>query len=52
MSISVVAISFNAHDAGQLAQFWAQPMHRRVHDGATEEFAPSPRTPTAGSGLS
>jgi hypothetical protein len=39
MSISVLAISFDAHDAGQLAHFWAQALHRTVNDGATEDFA-------------
>jgi predicted enzyme related to lactoylglutathione lyase len=39
MSISVLAISFDAHDAGQLAHFWAEALHRRVNDGAGEDFA-------------
>jgi predicted enzyme related to lactoylglutathione lyase len=39
MSISVVAISFDAHDAGQLAHFWAEALHRTVNDGASEDFA-------------
>ena len=39
MSISVLAISFDAHDASQLAHFWAQALHRTVNDGATEDFA-------------
>ena len=39
MSISVLAISFDAHDAAQLAHFWAQALHRTVSDSATEEFA-------------
>ena len=39
MSISVLAISFDAHDAGQLAHFWADALHRTVNDGATEDFA-------------
>jgi predicted enzyme related to lactoylglutathione lyase len=39
MSISVLAISFNAHDGGQLAQFWAEALHRTVNDGATEDCA-------------
>jgi hypothetical protein len=39
MSISVLAISFDAHNAAQLAQFWAQALHRTVNDGATEDFA-------------
>ncbi len=37
MSISVLAISFDAQDASQLAHFWAQALHRTVNDGATEE---------------
>jgi hypothetical protein len=39
MSISVLAISFDAHNAAQLAQFWTQALHRTVNDGATEDFA-------------
>jgi hypothetical protein len=39
MSISVLAISFDAHNAAQLAQFWAEALHRTVNDGATEDFA-------------
>jgi len=39
MSISVSAISFDAHDAAELVHFWAQALHRTVNDGATEEFA-------------
>lgn len=39
MSISVLAISFDAHDAARLAHFWAEALHRTVNDGATEDFA-------------
>jgi Glyoxalase-like domain len=39
MSISVLAISFDAHDAARLADFWAQALRRTVNDSATEEFA-------------
>jgi hypothetical protein len=39
MSISVLAISFDAHNAAELAQFWAQALHRSVNDGSTEDFA-------------
>ena len=39
MSISVLGISFDAHNASQLAQFWAQAFHSTVNDGATEDFA-------------
>ena len=39
MSISVLAISFDAHNAAQLAHFWAQALDRKVNDGATEESA-------------
>ena len=39
MSISVLGLSFDAHDAAQLARFWAQALHRTVNDGATEDFA-------------
>jgi predicted enzyme related to lactoylglutathione lyase len=42
MSISVLAISFDAHDAAELAQFWAQALHRTVNDGATADFASIP----------
>jgi len=42
MSISVMAVSFDARDAAQLAQFWAQALHRTVNDGATEDFASIP----------
>ena len=39
MTISVLAISFDAHNAAELAQFWAKALHRTVSDGATEDFA-------------
>jgi predicted enzyme related to lactoylglutathione lyase len=39
MSISVLAISFDAHNATGLAHFWAHALHRTVNDGATEDFA-------------
>jgi predicted enzyme related to lactoylglutathione lyase len=39
MSISVLAISFDARNAVRLAHFWAQVLHRSVNDGATEDFA-------------
>jgi hypothetical protein len=39
MIISVLAISLDAHNAAQLAQFWAQTLHRTVNDGASEDFA-------------
>jgi predicted enzyme related to lactoylglutathione lyase len=39
MSISVLAISVDAHNAARLANFWAQALHRTVNDGATEDFA-------------
>ena len=42
MSISLLGISFDARDAVQLAQFWAQALHRTVSDGATEDFASNP----------
>jgi predicted enzyme related to lactoylglutathione lyase len=42
MSISVLAISVDAHDAAALAHFWAQALHRAVNDGATEDFASIP----------
>ena len=42
MSISMMAVSFDARDAAQLAQFWAQALHRSVDDGATEDFASIP----------
>lgn len=39
MSISVLAITFDAHDACRLAHFWAEALHRTVNGGATEDFA-------------
>jgi predicted enzyme related to lactoylglutathione lyase len=39
MSISALAVSFDAHNAAQLAQFWAEALGRTVNDGATEDFA-------------
>ena len=39
MSISVLAIRFDAHDAARLAHFWAEALHRTVNDGATADFA-------------
>jgi predicted enzyme related to lactoylglutathione lyase len=37
-----MAVSFDARDAAQLAQFWAQVLHRTVDDGATEDAASIP----------
>ena len=42
MSISVLAISVDAHDAAQLSHFWAEALHRAVNDGASEDFASVP----------
>jgi predicted enzyme related to lactoylglutathione lyase len=42
MSISIMAVSFDARNAAQLAQFWAQALHRTVNDGATEDSASIP----------
>ena len=39
MTISVLAISFDAHNAAELGHFWAQALHRTVNEGATEDFA-------------
>ena len=36
MSIPVLAISFDAHNAAELAQFWAQALHRSVADVTIE----------------
>ena len=36
MSISVLAISFDANDVSGLAQFWAHAFHSTVNDGATK----------------
>ena len=47
MTISVMAISFDAHHAARLAEFWAQALHRTLNDGATEDFA----SIAAGTGL-
>jgi predicted enzyme related to lactoylglutathione lyase len=51
MTISVLAISFDAHDAAQLAQFWAQALHQSVDDGATEDFAAIAATADSGLGV-
>jgi predicted enzyme related to lactoylglutathione lyase len=42
MSIDLLGISFDAHDPRQLAQFWAEALHRTVADGATDQFASIP----------
>ena len=42
MSTELLGISFDAHNPGQLAQFWAQALRRNVADGATEQFAAIP----------
>jgi predicted enzyme related to lactoylglutathione lyase len=42
VSVSLLAISFDARDAARLAQFWAQVLHRTVNDGATEDSASIP----------
>jgi predicted enzyme related to lactoylglutathione lyase len=39
MSISVLAISVDAHNAAELARFWADALHRTVNDAATKDFA-------------
>jgi predicted enzyme related to lactoylglutathione lyase len=39
MSISLLGISYDAHDAATIASFWAQALHRTVNEGATEDFA-------------
>jgi predicted enzyme related to lactoylglutathione lyase len=39
MNVAVLAISFDAHNAVDLAQFWARALHRTVDDGATQDFA-------------
>ena len=50
MRISVLAISFDAHNAAELARFWAQALHRTVNDGATQDFASIAVDPDAGLG--
>ena len=35
MSISVLAISFDAHHAARLAEFWAEALHRTLTTGRT-----------------
>jgi len=42
MSIDLLGISFDARNPSQLAEFWAQALHRTVADGATEQFASIP----------
>jgi predicted enzyme related to lactoylglutathione lyase len=42
MSTELLGISFDAHNPSQLAEFWAQALHRNVADGATEQFAAIP----------
>ena len=39
MSIDLLGISFDAHNPSQLAQFWAEALHRSVADGTTDQFA-------------
>ena len=39
MSIWVLGLSFDTHDAAKLANFWAETLHRAVNDGATQDFA-------------
>lgn len=39
MSIDLLGVSFDAHDAARAAQFWAAVLHRTVSDGASEDFA-------------
>jgi hypothetical protein len=34
MSISIMAVSFDARDGARLPQFWAEALHRTVNDGA------------------
>ena len=42
MSTELLGISFDAHNPGELARFWAQALRRTVADGATEQFAAIP----------
>ena len=42
MSVDLLGISFDAHDPRQLAQFWAQTLHRSVADDATDQFSAIP----------
>jgi predicted enzyme related to lactoylglutathione lyase len=46
MSISVLAISFDARNAVRLAHFWAEALHRTVNEGATGDFASIAETDT------
>ena len=39
MGISLLGISYDAHDASTIAQFWAGALHRSVNDGASADFA-------------
>jgi predicted enzyme related to lactoylglutathione lyase len=42
MSIALLGVSFDARNAVQLAQFWADALGRSVGEGATEDFASIP----------
>jgi predicted enzyme related to lactoylglutathione lyase len=38
-STTVLAITFDARDAATLAAFWSEALHRKVNDGASQDFA-------------
>lgn len=42
MSIDLLGISFDAHNAAELAHFWAEALHRTVADTPTEASASIP----------
>lgn len=37
--ITLLAITFDAGDAANLAAFWSEALHREVNEGASEDFA-------------
>jgi predicted enzyme related to lactoylglutathione lyase len=39
MATTLFGISLNARDAATQAEFWAQALHRKVNDGATNDSA-------------
>jgi predicted enzyme related to lactoylglutathione lyase len=50
MAIDVLGVSFDAHNAAELAKFWAGALNRSVGDGATEQFASVPAADDAANG--
>jgi predicted enzyme related to lactoylglutathione lyase len=48
--ITLLGISFDAHDPAVLAAFWAAVLHRDTDDGASADFASIPPGTDPGSG--